>query len=254
MADESLPTSEEIAGLPRWARLAFAARCARRALPLFTKHWPYAPEKHVIAVGRAVIVAEAAARATYDAAASDYDDADAAYAADYTARAAATAAYATAHAASAYPAAAAAAYAASIAAAAAAASVGAAPPPTDEDAGRHAHAAGVPIVLIRRDLNVLLELARHERWTNDTPVPPSVFGPLEEAQSSREAERPELQSQLVLRAYLGPSADPDAVGEKLVELYEALNDLSIEKYGRGLTVKEFEQLVPTLVPAPTGGG
>jgi hypothetical protein len=30
-----IPTEEEIAKLPRWARVAFAARCARRALPLF---------------------------------------------------------------------------------------------------------------------------------------------------------------------------------------------------------------------------
>src|SRR5688572_20696812 len=35
MADDvKLPTKEEIANLPRWARLAFAARCARRAFTL----------------------------------------------------------------------------------------------------------------------------------------------------------------------------------------------------------------------------
>lgn len=35
-----LPTEEEIALLPRWARVAFAARCARRVLPLYLHFWP----------------------------------------------------------------------------------------------------------------------------------------------------------------------------------------------------------------------
>jgi hypothetical protein len=34
-----IPTEDEIARLPRWARVAFAARCARRVLPLFRHHW-----------------------------------------------------------------------------------------------------------------------------------------------------------------------------------------------------------------------
>src|SRR4051812_9654562 len=36
----SLPTEEEIAKLPRWARVAFAARCARRVLPFAQVGWP----------------------------------------------------------------------------------------------------------------------------------------------------------------------------------------------------------------------
>jgi hypothetical protein len=31
-----IPTKGEIAKLPRWARVAFAARCARRVQPVFT--------------------------------------------------------------------------------------------------------------------------------------------------------------------------------------------------------------------------
>ena len=34
MATQKLPTEDEIARLPRWAIVAFAARCARRVLPL----------------------------------------------------------------------------------------------------------------------------------------------------------------------------------------------------------------------------
>jgi hypothetical protein len=33
----------EIAQLPRWAKVAFAARCARRVLPIFHQKWPDAP-------------------------------------------------------------------------------------------------------------------------------------------------------------------------------------------------------------------
>src|SRR5438552_7202283 len=35
----TLPTEEEIAKLPRWARVAFAARSARRVLPLLPLTW-----------------------------------------------------------------------------------------------------------------------------------------------------------------------------------------------------------------------
>ena len=35
-----LPSEDEIALLPRWARVAFAARCARRVLPLYLHFWP----------------------------------------------------------------------------------------------------------------------------------------------------------------------------------------------------------------------
>jgi hypothetical protein len=47
MADEvELPTEAEIRQLPRWARVAFAARCARRVLPLVRHYWKDAPEDH----------------------------------------------------------------------------------------------------------------------------------------------------------------------------------------------------------------
>src|SRR5438552_2221502 len=43
-----VPTQEEIEKLPRWARVAFAARCARRVLPAFKHFWPEAPEEHIV--------------------------------------------------------------------------------------------------------------------------------------------------------------------------------------------------------------
>ncbi|MBA4062112.1 MAG: hypothetical protein C0501_00070 [Isosphaera sp.] len=98
-------------------------------------------------------------------------------------------------------------------------------------------------------------MARAGKWTDDTPVPPEVFDPLD----GRAVDPPEAAPspagrdfQLVLKAYLGPDADPQKVGDKLVELYAALNDYSLDVFGKGLTIKEFEQFVGTGVLQPAG--
>lgn len=48
MAEEPVReiTKEDIEPLPRWARVAFAARCARRVLPLYLQSWPSAPSEY----------------------------------------------------------------------------------------------------------------------------------------------------------------------------------------------------------------
>lgn len=51
------PQTEDLQRLPRWARVAYAVRCARRVQPLFTTLWPTAPEKHVVAIERALYTA-----------------------------------------------------------------------------------------------------------------------------------------------------------------------------------------------------
>ena len=56
-----IPSEDDIRQLPRWARLAFAARCARRVLPLFQHSWPDAPAEYVQVLERAVAVAETSA-------------------------------------------------------------------------------------------------------------------------------------------------------------------------------------------------
>ena len=57
----TLPTEEEIAELPRWARVAFAARCARRVEILFPVYWLEAPHEARQTVQVAVELAEGAA-------------------------------------------------------------------------------------------------------------------------------------------------------------------------------------------------
>ncbi|HEV3385202.1 MAG TPA: hypothetical protein VG097_10310 [Gemmata sp.] len=57
----TLPTEDELVRLPRWARVAFAARCARRVLPLFPFRWPDAPTNYVATLTWAVEVGERSA-------------------------------------------------------------------------------------------------------------------------------------------------------------------------------------------------
>jgi hypothetical protein len=54
-------TRSPLADLPHWARVAFAARCARAVLPLLSRHWPAAPAKHSRAVRLAIELAEQSA-------------------------------------------------------------------------------------------------------------------------------------------------------------------------------------------------
>jgi hypothetical protein len=62
MADKSYTLSkEQIQSLPRWAQVAFVARCARRVQPIFSAAWPNAPQEHIIAIEKAISGAEAAA-------------------------------------------------------------------------------------------------------------------------------------------------------------------------------------------------
>jgi hypothetical protein len=50
---------EEVQGLPHGARVVFAARCARRVLPLLIQNWPDAPEEEL---ERALALVEQSAR------------------------------------------------------------------------------------------------------------------------------------------------------------------------------------------------
>lgn len=165
MSEPTIPTAEEIAGLPRWARVAFAARCARRVWPCYQLFWPDAPAEHAAAVIDAIAVTTRAAavgvpphsRNAGDAAlaasvAVRTDESGGEYAAA-AALAASVAAVAAATAASEY----AAGYAARASAAAAVAAVHA----------RHG---------MRVDFDALV--AAKQQWTDDTPVPPEFFGPL----------------------------------------------------------------------------
>jgi hypothetical protein len=182
MHDEPRITDEEIQALPRWARLAFAVRCVRRAAALLR-----APAAHAEGIDRALALAEQAARlgraddALADAAAAAYRlaldtidpgghvpavplaDDDAVIVTCTVAHAAAFAAEAAT-----LPAARMAAY-------LLAQSVGFA---------AQAHVAARPDLAaqatrdMRRDLQRLQEAAQREGWNDQTPLGDDFFGPL----------------------------------------------------------------------------
>lgn len=78
------PTRQDIFKIPRWAAVAFAARCARRVQPLFKADWKDAQPEHLAAIEKAIALAEAAANgaAKPDVFASEADSSEADAAAD----------------------------------------------------------------------------------------------------------------------------------------------------------------------------
>jgi carbon storage regulator CsrA len=74
-------------------------------------------------------------------------------------------------------------------------------------------------------------------------VPLVVEAPAEQPRSFR----------LVIEAYADHQIDPVEVAERLVGLYEKLDEYCRLKYGRGLTLKEFEQHVRVGSRVPVGG-
>ena len=177
---DGLPTEDELMQLPRWARVAFAARCAERVRPLFRHYWADAPEEYVRAVDEAVTLAKRAATASRRDGRFRAAVRVAAAAADGAANAAEQACnYADSASVSA-------AFAASFAADAAfqapsrrtrpghvADAVGAA-----SSAARIAGVGTYTNLAMRRDFALLSALAEREGWTDETAVDPDLLGPL----------------------------------------------------------------------------
>jgi hypothetical protein len=272
MADDKSTniSRDEVFKLPRWARVAFAARCARRVQPLFVSQWPDTPDKHVQGVDNAITIAERSAHNARAAVggidatafAADAvrvaDDATifakaAAYAAD-TARAAATAALTVDDGGAASAAAHAANAALSAAVLAARGSV-------------YTVRASIQVgPQIRRDFELLSRLADSEKWTDCSPVPPEVFGPLwpdgephgwpwwkatAANPALTRATKTVVQSFVVVpqvktdvsEALASFASSPrfslvldpgDATKEEVQELFEALNDMHVAAGGLGL--------------------
>lgn len=161
-------TSDRLALLPRWAVVAFAARCARRVVPLLGTAWPDAPQPLVLGITEAVAYVEdcAGRGATETTAAQEL-----AFRADYASEHAPDLlAYSAAH--------------------AAANAVGTLCHPGEaaraaywaaSDAAKALELASPgpsPAVLLA-DLEYLERLAAREGWTDTARVPSGVFAPLD---------------------------------------------------------------------------
>jgi len=163
----TMPSLEELANLPRWARVALVARGARRVLPLFEFGWPQAEEYHIGSLQHAVELAERAA--AQGKGLPDINDLDAVVAAvtahPFPVAAAASRAVARAHEIAIH---AESEYCLSI---------------DDHNALVASSAAGQAAGFnldgsIRRDFDWIQRLADNQNWTDVTPVGPEVFNPL----------------------------------------------------------------------------
>jgi hypothetical protein len=164
-----VPLADEIVTLVRWAQVAFAARCARRVQGLYRYAWPEAKPEFINFVNNAVDWAERIAAEGKTDFMEMLNESWRAASGQMAAQAAVQA--------GALPAALAAqaAFAASTAdhlhscSFAVNAIVTSATPSTPLN--QH-------LGCIRRDFGLLQQTARDEEWTNETLVPPDVFGPM----------------------------------------------------------------------------
>lgn len=179
-----LPIQETLKSLPRWAIVAFAARCARRVEPLFLRAWPEAPVALWPAVSQAVAYAEqCAARAGCEPSLAKV----LALQADYASHQATFGPEAVVFS-GAYEAAHAAANAAGVVAYKEEAATGAYYAAEDA-AGALARVLGQGTEAILEDLERLTRAAAEQGWTNATPVLPEFFAPLPEIRSEDEEAR-----------------------------------------------------------------
>jgi hypothetical protein len=273
MAEARTPTKEEIRSLPRWAGVAFAARCARRVQPVFEAAWPHALQPYAANLEKAIALVErTAARASFAEAAAAFqatvitlgvpspDMPDSA--SDAAVKAAINAAHAAAHAADAaiafatdrataaegddLAAADHAAHAA-IAAALAAELILNAGSPYAADAIGHvvdaARRASVPATAVRRDFDLLFAAARELGWTDYTPVPPEFFGPLwpeGEPEGWPAGERPAEPLDLVLEFEVPEDATREEVLQAAREVARHANLLHRTHGGKGLIIADID--------------
>lgn len=238
--NNTLPSEEEIANLPRWARVAFAARCARRVFPLLRHFWQESPNQYASAVVHAIESAEESAiLGSVDASSIESIATDAVVAAG---------------AARTIPRAAAVARAAKTAA------------DSDPiayqyaDAGRvwdaalaAVEAADSSVVnFLRRDFDHLLNLSKWQHWTDDTPVPPEVFGPLwPEGPPKGWPPITDIprRNGLSLAFFARERPTAPMIEDDVVNLFDAINRYHISRGGVPLTYEDLRSLLPALIPA-----
>ncbi|MBA4063474.1 MAG: hypothetical protein C0501_07130 [Isosphaera sp.] len=235
-ADPGRP-AQQAASLPRWAQVAFAARCARRVLPLVEHFWSDAPQRHLSALESAVSAAErAAARAEPAPAHIGVAVRSASQAADDAGVDHAPVAIA--------------------AVGAAADAARTAGPRDSSDAAVLAANLVRSAEPFRRDIETAHGLAVASGWTDDTLVPPSVFGPLWPDGPPEGWPKPERPAGEMVFEF----GIPDDLGDAdlvvfVAELAAAMCSLNLAGGGRGLSIPDpemnpFEITAPA--PAPVG--
>lgn len=229
----TMPTEEEIAKLPRWARVAFAARCAIRVFPLYSAYWPEG-RVHQELEARTLRECEESAREAK---------------LQYTKRVAFGTVFQGMHPLS------------SVASTAVADAFGvllaSGGDPTDVLRTVKNIQTGLATAIdltafIRRDFDQLFRSSVSSDWTADSPVPPEVFGPLwpegppkgwpVEPNASKHAD-------IALEVVNRDGLDERVIEDEVVNLFNAMNRFHIARGGRPLTLEDLQPLISALVPA-----
>jgi hypothetical protein len=126
------------------------------------------------------------------------------------------------------------------------------------------------------DYNLVVHLSNTQHWTDATPVPPSVFGPLwpegapegwpaieeetvtpsvvveAETTATNTAKPTEKPKRLGVNLQFLVRGDvpADEIAQDIFELYAAMNEQNLAHGGPGLTIEEFR----FLIGSPVGAG
>ncbi len=276
--DVKVPSEEEIAQLPKWARVAFAARCAERVLPLFGRGVSRDSSRTVIrrAVASAIECAQLATPYSEPSEGTDpIELAEAAYRAqkageDYArdpykpkpdgtmppledpgtledAQQAGQRALKAGEAGNA----------ALLAAAAVAVARGDIRSPKTFRETLQKAAWTAPVAhAVRRDLDTLLAVARAGNWDDGTPVPQSVFGPMWPAETPYwwPEDESERDPRFRLTLDMPEDADPKEFARDVKRLTSLLSKLQVMSGGSGLEVEDWRLLEQVEEPAPEPTG
>ncbi len=231
----SLPTEDEIAKLPRWARVAFAARCARRVLAHIYAARSSLNSAQLVALLKAQELSEYAASVGKPI--HDYrlvaDPTMTAFHLERPLKHAANACAGSAHLARHYDA--------------------DNKNPSGVAVAREAMLAmDGGLESIRHDFDLLARLASAYDWTDDTPVPPEVFGPLwPEGKPTGWPDDPELpkRTDIAPEVVASERATETMIEDEVVNLFLAMNRFHIARTGHPLTVEDFHPFLAAPVPA-----
>jgi hypothetical protein len=232
----ALPTEEEIAKLPRWARVAFAARCARRIFPLLVLYGDAQREFTVETHGElieAIEIAAAKAVAPMDLSQTEASLSSIAFWEGDPLESASGAVFIAFQGSRRFP-------------------------HTDWLPGFLNHASKAArqfadlSVDIRRDFDHLTKFSSLHSWTDDTPVARDVFGPLwPEGPPKGWPSDPDAptHTDIALEVVHRDGLDERVVEDEVVNLFNAMNRYHISRGGQPLSLEDFQPLISALVPA-----
>jgi hypothetical protein len=236
----TIPSKEELQVIPRWARVAFGARCARRVQPLIKPDFPGAA-KYLEVTEAAIVMSErSAAAAEVDHSYVEDDTVKGEGDSDFDAYAHDTA-YAAA----------------------------AAVDPLDDDHAAAARDAAIaasrafpafedPLaVALRYDYQLLRDTAQREGWTDETPVPPQFFGPLwpfgaPQGWPLGVSEAGLAMPELTLEFDIPDDVDPDEADAAIGQIIQRLSDLHTAMGGNGLEIADGIAYEPAMELEPVG--